>query len=161
SPPPRPGSGDTTPTPGQKPRPTPGFQQAVAEDLKSALRTNAIDLGIRVAEPPLSRTSHFDKHYVCTILYLEGSPRSPDAKELVERCLAAANNRSLWIRLSPERVANLRPVQLVSPQPEPVKQTGPKEMVPLSLLVPLILILMTITGAVYPAIDLTAGERER
>src|SRR5215510_11747466 len=29
SPPPRPGSGDTTPTPGQKPRPTPGFQQAV------------------------------------------------------------------------------------------------------------------------------------
>ena len=26
---------------------------------------------------------------------------------------------------------------------------------------PLILILMTITGAVYPAIDLTAGERER
>ena len=28
-------------------------------------------------------------------------------------------------------------------------------------LIPLILILMTITGAVYPAIDLTAGERER
>jgi ABC-2 type transport system permease protein/sodium transport system permease protein len=27
--------------------------------------------------------------------------------------------------------------------------------------VPLVLILMTITGAVYPAIDLTAGERER
>src|SRR5207247_368856 len=27
--------------------------------------------------------------------------------------------------------------------------------------VPFILILMTITGAVYPAIDLTAGERER
>jgi sodium transport system permease protein len=31
----------------------------------------------------------------------------------------------------------------------------------LGALVPLILILMTITGAVYPAIDLTAGERER
>ena len=31
----------------------------------------------------------------------------------------------------------------------------------LGTLVPLILILMTITGAVYPAIDLTAGERER
>src|SRR5262249_34610352 len=31
----------------------------------------------------------------------------------------------------------------------------------LAALVPLILILMTITGAVYPAIDLTAGERER
>ena len=32
---------------------------------------------------------------------------------------------------------------------------------PLATLVPMILVLMTITGAVYPAIDLTAGERER
>ena len=34
-------------------------------------------------------------------------------------------------------------------------------IISLAALVPLILILMTITGAVYPAIDLTAGERER
>ena len=33
--------------------------------------------------------------------------------------------------------------------------------VSLTSLIPLVLILMTITGAVYPAIDLTAGERER
>jgi ABC-2 type transport system permease protein/sodium transport system permease protein len=31
----------------------------------------------------------------------------------------------------------------------------------LGLILPLILVLMTITGAIYPAIDLTAGERER
>src|SRR4029079_18119674 len=31
----------------------------------------------------------------------------------------------------------------------------------LSAIIPVVLILMTITGAVYPAIDLTAGERER
>ncbi len=31
----------------------------------------------------------------------------------------------------------------------------------LATVIPLVLILMTITGAVYPAIDLTAGERER
>jgi sodium transport system permease protein len=31
----------------------------------------------------------------------------------------------------------------------------------LATIVPLVLVLMTITGAVYPAIDLTAGERER
>ncbi|TWU03849.1 ABC transporter permease subunit/CPBP intramembrane protease [Neorhodopirellula pilleata] len=31
----------------------------------------------------------------------------------------------------------------------------------LSSIIPLVLVLMTITGAVYPAIDLTAGERER
>ena len=38
---------------------------------------------------------------------------------------------------------------------------GGDNMISLAALVPLILILMTITGAVYPAIDLTAGERER
>ncbi len=31
----------------------------------------------------------------------------------------------------------------------------------LAAVIPLVLVLMTITGAVYPAIDLTAGERER
>ena len=34
-------------------------------------------------------------------------------------------------------------------------------MFSLAALIPLILVLMTVTGAVYPAIDLTAGERER
>src|SRR5207244_1079605 len=92
---------------------------------------------------------------------LEDSSRSREARELVERCLAVGNNRSLWSRLSSEPIGNFRSVQLISPLPEPVAQTAPKETIPLALLVPLILILMTITGAVYPAIDLTAGERER
>ena len=43
--------------------------------------------------------------------------------------------------------------------------TGIEEKIELSTsiagVIPLVLILMTITGAVYPAIDLTAGERER
>ena len=42
----------------------------------------------------------------------------------------------------------------------PIRDKKPYSL-PLATLVPLILILMTITGAVYPAIDLTAGERER
>src|SRR5205085_860258 len=121
----------------------------------------AIALGIRVDEPPRSTGSRFDKYYMCTILYLDDSPRSHEAKEYVERCLAAENNRALRERLSLERVDKSRPVQLVSPRPEPVEKTGRGETIPLSVLVPLILILMTITGAVYPAIDLTAGERER
>jgi ABC-2 type transport system permease protein/sodium transport system permease protein len=39
--------------------------------------------------------------------------------------------------------------------------TGTGAPFSLATLVPLVLILMTITGSVYPAIDLTAGERER
>ncbi|MEM7455434.1 MAG: ABC transporter permease subunit, partial [Planctomycetota bacterium] len=38
---------------------------------------------------------------------------------------------------------------------------GGSGRVSLAAMIPLILVLMTITGAVYPAIDLTAGERER
>lgn len=44
----------------------------------------------------------------------------------------------------------------VGPEQEP-----PGKAFPLASLIPLVLVLMTITGAVYPAIDLTAGERER
>ena len=43
----------------------------------------------------------------------------------------------------------------------PVSDQDAGRAFPLASLVPLILVLMTITGAVYPAIDLTAGERER
>ena len=42
---------------------------------------------------------------------------------------------------------------------EPVDMSSPSSV--LGAVLPLILILMTITGAIYPAIDLTAGERER
>jgi ABC-2 type transport system permease protein/sodium transport system permease protein len=43
---------------------------------------------------------------------------------------------------------------------QPIAQEGGDSFW-MATLVPIILILMTITGAVYPAIDLTAGERER
>ncbi len=46
---------------------------------------------------------------------------------------------------------------------EPVNVATPKKVggMVLGTIVPLVLVLMTITGAIYPAIDLTAGERER
>jgi ABC-2 type transport system permease protein/sodium transport system permease protein len=51
--------------------------------------------------------------------------------------------------------------QLVRTTPTPLLKPGERKTPPFLVLVPLVLILMTITGAVYPAIDLTAGERER
>ena len=43
----------------------------------------------------------------------------------------------------------------------PLDSTAVSSMTGFATFIPLILIMMTITGAVYPAIDLTAGERER
>ncbi len=53
--------------------------------------------------------------------------------------------------------AQYRPPIMMSAAPIKV----PESTSTLASLVPLVLVLMTIAGAVYPAIDLTAGERER
>jgi ABC-2 type transport system permease protein/sodium transport system permease protein len=69
-----------------------------------------------------------------------------------------AVNEFQWVIRLKELGGNLAPAANFSLRAIEHKQ---KYSVPLATLVPLILILMTITGAVYPAIDLTAGERER
>ncbi|MBI1913842.1 MAG: ABC transporter permease subunit [Planctomycetes bacterium] len=131
-------------------------------DLRQLLQEKQIDLAVHLTEQDTARAERGpDRWFVCEILYLEDSPRSRDANEYVERCLAAANERTLWGRPKPQPAPRQPLAVLVSPVSQEVAQPGPKETIPLSLLVPLILILMTITGAVYPAIDLTAGERER
>ncbi len=84
---------------------------------------------------------------------------SREALEYLERRL-----QTLSALLLRERVELL--IQRHQPLPVMVErlQVAPADKgmaLSLSALVPLILILMTITGAVYPAIDLTAGERER
>ena len=85
------------------------------------------------------------------------APRGQEIKDYLESCLAAANN-DLAAQLLP--LAHGRAL-ILDPRPQPLDTVEHKEQLPLPVLVPLILILMTITGAVYPAIDLTAGERER
>lgn len=52
------------------------------------------------------------------------------------------------------------PVRMANVQASSV-QSSEKRSSPLVTFIPLVLVLMTMTGAVYPAIDLTAGERER
>jgi sodium transport system permease protein len=52
----------------------------------------------------------------------------------------------------------LRPVEITAISTATERQRGGWA---LGHIIPIILVLMTITGAIYPAIDLTAGERER
>ena len=78
------------------------------------------------------------------------------AQELEKANLADREFRLQMAGISIEPVVNVGR-KLIG---ETVAQEAPSAF-PLASLVPLILVLMTITGAVYPAIDLTAGERER
>lgn len=133
--------------------------------LDKALLAGTIDLGIRlrgadriaVAEAGQLRLPR-DEALTCELISTSNSLRGVNAATYVERRLAALNNRFLELRLGTKdaspKVVLTRPRITVLP----VAADG---LVSLSALVPLILILMTITGAVYPAIDLTAGERER
>lgn len=68
-------------------------------------------------------------------------------------------------RLVDERLRNSRlSHEFLTPVISQADNVAPREKVGgriLGQILPLILIIMTITGAIYPAIDLTAGERER
>ena len=93
-------------------------------------------------------------------LVSRSDPISQMAKQYLEARLESLNQYELKRRLANagQPVGPMVPLAngiVVGPEEE--NQAG----FPLASLVPLVLVLMTITGAVYPAIDLTAGERER
>jgi ABC-2 type transport system permease protein/sodium transport system permease protein len=93
------------------------------------------------------------------LLYDPHTARSREALELIERRLALVNNQFLELRLTNMgATGRLTPIEASRVDID----AGPGQpSFPLATLVPFVLILTTITGAVYPAIDLTAGERER
>jgi ABC-2 type transport system permease protein/sodium transport system permease protein len=74
------------------------------------------------------------------------------------RSLFAAINEELARQIIQMAGADYRPRITMSAAPIETPNSSPST---LASLVPLVLVLMTIAGAVYPAIDLTAGERER
>lgn len=83
-------------------------------------------------------------------------PRGQSAGSRVQDLIHRVNQRLREARLSQLNLteAFVRPYVI-----EEVDLSAPSSI--LGEVLPLILILMTITGAIYPAIDLTAGERER
>lgn len=123
-------------------------------NLDQDVEEGRIQLGMELL--PVRRVGQ-DQVVIFKVIYRENLGAAQEVLQYLERRLAASNDYGLRSRLG---VPKRPPVQLfrlsLSPQPY---QAPPR--VSLGALIPLILILMTITGAVYPAIDLTAGERER
>lgn len=114
---------------------------------KQALKNNLIDLAatVEAGNPPVVQFTSYN-----------GDARSAAARRI-------AVERLQWLKLrSAESVAATRASEYVPPAEVRVDGIGEvKQGSMLGTIVPLVLVLMTITGAVYPAIDLTAGERER
>lgn len=137
------------------------------DELEAALRAGKIDALVSFTRPPAFVTlppptmpqPGQDSRWDFDVSYQPSSTASQAAVAFLEQRLAAANERDLRVRLN--RVPGAFPVELVRLHRSPVEEPSASAMMSLASLVPLVLILMTITGAVYPAIDLTAGERER
>lgn len=150
----------------ERPPPPPTYHKYYSgldlEHLESAVRNGVVHLGIRVKDLARQQAAWAEGREVsadCELIFNLDSPTSRLALDYVERRLAAFNASELSRRMgkaSPQRgLWSLQPARVAVAEP------GAAAPVSLAALVPLILILMTITGAVYPAIDLTAGERER
>lgn len=91
------------------------------------------------------------------IYYRPGSPSSEAALRFVELRLRALNETHLDLQLKKLGIAAELPAGVT----RHAVAFGGAPTFSLAALIPLILVMMTVTGAVYPAIDLTAGERER
>ncbi len=125
------------------------------DDAAAAVREGLVDVALIVKQVA---SKGRDLEVDLELIYNPTAVTSMAAADLIERRMATANRRALEGRLG---VPGVRPVQLLRGQRVAMSAPGASATVKLSALIPLILILMTITGAVYPAIDLTAGERER
>src|SRR5262249_23110580 len=141
----------------------PTLEFFAAENAETAVREGQVDVGLRLrSQEPVQFRPDRDLALDLELPYVEDALFCREALRCVESLCAAANARFLEHRLQSLRDHDVRqrgaPVELVR---TPLTSTGQKYSLSLAAVVPLILILMTITGAVYPAIDLTAGERER
>jgi ABC-2 type transport system permease protein/sodium transport system permease protein len=124
--------------------------------LEVSLGKGDIDLGVRsqfVPSPDLPDGGQLQYE----LFYHRDSALSRSIVDYVERRLWAFDQIKYSERLQQQSKGGLP--HTIWRRRAIAGETG--QVVSMATLVPLILILMTITGAVYPAIDLTAGERER
>jgi sodium transport system permease protein len=136
------------------------YRIVVTPDPKDALRKGAVQVAI-VPKEGRATWERWEIDPPFTLNFDSAEIRSEMARTRLERAL---ERRRIAIR--EERLAKLpaEERELFAPHVIPVENVASPEKVGGSLLgnvLPLILALMTITAAVYPAIDLTAGERER
>jgi sodium transport system permease protein len=129
---------------------------ATTDDLEEVVRNRQVDVGIRLRKRS-SATRWFPQDW--ELIYREDSAQAAEAVALVERLCLSANEE--WLQRHLARYGDPRWLPAVRVLRRPVQESAGGLGVSLTAVIPLILILMTITGAVYPAIDLTAGERER
>lgn len=137
------------------------------EQVVESLSNGTVDVVVKVAEraaapdpePSADDGSNRQRlpNYDMEMAYPPNSELSRLVATFVESRINVVKEQWLLLRLANRGDRRPPPLTLRTRTVESVK----KDAFSLAALVPLVLIMMTITGAVYPAIDTTAGERER
>ncbi len=143
---------------GVRERPPPYRIVVVGEHVVEAVTGGAANVGLVLRGPP-PRVGSENSSQI-GVAFDESDIRSEIAASGLEGVLARYAERILLQRLAEREIdpSFVAPLQIESRNVASAERmTGSV----LGRIVPLILIVMTITGAIYPAIDLTAGERER
>lgn len=133
------------------------YLQPEGTDLEHMVRTGVADVAVREIPPDYTNEGGADAVGRLEVIFRgHDSLSSRTADEAVRRIRNFRDDvvRSLLTRT--EFGAEVMPRVVSAPL-----ASNDRAESPLSAFVPLMLVLMTMTGAVYPAIDLTAGERER
>jgi ABC-2 type transport system permease protein/sodium transport system permease protein len=140
---------------------TPIVEPVLTPELTNAVEDFRIDVGLRSTRPvPADFNSGRDVALDLELIVRDDSVASRDAAKLIETHLREAGQNLLAARLKVLGVTQrAQPVTVTRRSLEPAESSAGG--ISIAAVIPFILILMTVTGAVYPAIDLTAGERER
>jgi len=151
-------------TPGGKKQPVvellqaaePDFQIFIGDNIQQKVADRDVDLGVEVQ--PHDAEGKTPRHLEFRLHLREGSPAGRQAQEYITSRLELLNKQHFAALLQRAGVSSQPPL-VVKSSLTATDDAAP--VVSLAALAPLVLVLMTITGAVYPAIDCTAGERER
>jgi len=127
---------------------------ASAEELEQAVRDRKVHIGVIFEDDHLGTDAREQvridvKTDLKEVRSVFAERRFNDMVAQIETQLVERRKRSLGLPANFDQPFNVTTTDLSAPSSI------------LGQILPLILVLMTITGAIYPAIDLTAGERER
>jgi ABC-type Na+ efflux pump permease subunit/membrane protease YdiL (CAAX protease family) len=130
------------------------------EDLWKSVQEQKCQAAVLISSPTGGNSHEQAANRIVQIIYRDTDPRSEFVQLQLSRILANESDRILRERVArlPGGVSNLTPILASS-----VSTSSPQQQFAkiLAMIVPFLLVIMSVTGAMYPAIDLTAGERER